>query len=242
MTQKLLGAADRFFAPTHLAPDRYGQAFYTLLTGMLLVTLVTFALIFKWWDVRWFAAEDGLTEWSTFSAYTLSAGFAATVGILVRRLGHRRMAWVQFAMAGLFLLIALEEISWGQRVFDWGTPQALAAVNHQEETNLHNFTNVDQFTNVLTWIVGSLGLIGGVARAVLHRHGRVTTLDFLLPSLVIAPALALVVIWNLGGPTLRDAMEAIDLRPIGDETPETLAALSALIFTAANLRRARALA
>jgi hypothetical protein len=46
-----------------------------------------------------------------------------------------------------FLLLALlfffgfgEEISWGQRLFNWGTPAPLAQINLQGETNIHNIT------------------------------------------------------------------------------------------------------
>lgn len=35
----------------------------------------------------------------------------------------------------------MEEISWGQRIFGWSTPQALKAHNYQQEANLHNFFN-----------------------------------------------------------------------------------------------------
>ena len=31
-----------------------------------------------------------------------------------------------------------EEISWGQRIFGWGTPEPLCEANWQEETNIHN--------------------------------------------------------------------------------------------------------
>ncbi|MGW8225657.1 MAG: hypothetical protein ACWGOY_07985, partial [Anaerolineales bacterium] len=40
----------------------------------------------------------------------------------------------------VFFLNAMEEISWGQRIFGWGTPQAFAG-NVQDETNLHNYFN-----------------------------------------------------------------------------------------------------
>ena len=35
----------------------------------------------------------------------------------------------------------MEEVSWGQRLFGWQTPAALAEVNVQHETNLHNLFN-----------------------------------------------------------------------------------------------------
>ena len=36
------------------------------------------------------------------------------------------------------LYIAGEEMSWGQHIFHWNTPEYWAMVNRQEETNLHN--------------------------------------------------------------------------------------------------------
>jgi hypothetical protein len=38
----------------------------------------------------------------------------------------------------LFILASGEEISWGQRIFSWDTPQFLMEVNDQNETNIHN--------------------------------------------------------------------------------------------------------
>jgi hypothetical protein len=40
----------------------------------------------------------------------------------------------------IFFLNAMEEISWGQRIFGWETPQSFEG-NVQDETNLHNFFN-----------------------------------------------------------------------------------------------------
>ena len=38
----------------------------------------------------------------------------------------------------VFFLIAGEEISWGQRIFDLATPDYLSSVNEQDELNFHN--------------------------------------------------------------------------------------------------------
>lgn len=53
-----------------------------------------------------------------------------------------RVFWVKklayLGLALLFLFGAGEEISWGQRIFDVHTPDALNAINVQGETNIHN--------------------------------------------------------------------------------------------------------
>lgn len=58
---------------------------------------------------------------------------------------------VLFVMAG-------EELSWGQRIFGWATPEAISKVNAQNETNLHNMAT-QAFQNTL-YFGGWLLLIG----------------------------------------------------------------------------------
>ncbi len=41
-------------------------------------------------------------------------------------------------LALLFLISCGEEISWGQRIFGWSTPESLMEMNAQNETNFHN--------------------------------------------------------------------------------------------------------
>lgn len=60
----------------------------------------------------------------------------------VRSDAQDRISWlkrlVYLALALLFFFGAGEEISWGQRIFQVATPGSLAAVNSQDELNLHN--------------------------------------------------------------------------------------------------------
>lgn len=56
---------------------------------------------------------------------------------------------VYLGLALLFFFGAGEEISWGQRIFGFHTPEPLAQVNKQDEMNLHNlsvFENSELFT------------------------------------------------------------------------------------------------
>lgn len=47
---------------------------------------------------------------------------------------------IYFILISLFFLNAMEEISWGQRIFGWETSQTFEG-NVQNETNLHNYFN-----------------------------------------------------------------------------------------------------
>ena len=45
-----------------------------------------------------------------------------------------------------FLFAFLEEISWGQRIFNFSTPQFLQGINQQNELNLHNLESFHGIT------------------------------------------------------------------------------------------------
>lgn len=53
--------------------------------------------------------------------------------------------WFTLWAAGA-LYFAMEEISWGQWVFGWETPDAFKAINPDGETNLHNIGNLGNRT------------------------------------------------------------------------------------------------
>lgn len=56
--------------------------------------------------------------------------------------GHGRRV-VYLLLAVLMFICAGEEISWGQRIFGWGTPEGWSEMNAQAETNLHNLTVIE---------------------------------------------------------------------------------------------------
>lgn len=80
--------------------------------------------------------EDGLIE--GLSAVLLLAASIMSLGI-ARRLGRHRPGFaMHLFLAFLFFVMCGEEISWGQRQLGIETPEALARINVQNETNFHN--------------------------------------------------------------------------------------------------------
>ena len=82
--------------------------------------------------------EDGLLE----NATALFAFISAS--LLIQGAGRRQHVGAKIVLGGLalfFFVFAMEEISWGQRIFGWETPEQWKEVNYQEETNLHNLLN-----------------------------------------------------------------------------------------------------
>lgn len=97
-------------------------------------------------------AEDGPPEYLT--AALCFTGVAAYLVALRRYLlqSDRMVIPVAFMLLGftLSLFLGLEEISYGQRIFGWATPEAMAA-NIQHESNLHNFLSYSEL-DVIEWL------------------------------------------------------------------------------------------
>lgn len=129
--------------------------------SLALVTIAGFALLPPH---RWVHGEAGLVE--TLSVLVLLAA-GIVLAAVARRLGVRSAAGAAHALAaGVVLLVAAEEVSWGQTYTRWSTPERWAAINHQRETNLHNLVNpwLDELYALLV-----AGLLAAFALAAAHR-------------------------------------------------------------------------
>ena len=104
------------------------------------------------------AVDFGLSEYGVVAALV---GICAICVFLAIR--HNGFARYVFGFLGLAaILIAGEEMSWGQWIFRWSTPESLAAVNLQNETNLHNLVDprlYDIVYAVVGWATLMLSLI-----------------------------------------------------------------------------------
>ena len=103
---------------------------------MLFVVVVHWGsyLIFYGW---FFLDRPGSEKASNVLAWlTVVAAFGAS-GLF---LAIASRCWPAYVCAGVWFFYAMEEISWGQTLFDWPTPPIFEG-NWQHETNLHNYDN-----------------------------------------------------------------------------------------------------
>ncbi len=91
---------------------------------------------------RWLVAEDSLIEWLQFLCLLGASIFLTRLTFRLHRTGHRRMALLYGLVTLAAWFLTGEEISWGQRIFGWDTPEALDEINRQGETTLHNIHSV----------------------------------------------------------------------------------------------------
>lgn len=116
---------------------------------MLIVTIVwivgwySIVFVFDAEQVGRLTREDGLVEYTGAALFLLaSILFFASY---VKSRAASGQGWlpikgnVFFLLLGLaFLFVFLEEISWGQRIFGFATPETLRDLNSQSEFNFHN--------------------------------------------------------------------------------------------------------
>lgn len=88
---------------------------------------------------RYFMAlqEDRFAEWLTFWSFA-AAGVCFGVAALRCWRHQSRSVFFLIGLALFCLFVAGEEISWGQRVLGFGSPEYFLEQNFQQEVNVHN--------------------------------------------------------------------------------------------------------
>jgi len=88
--------------------------------------------------------EDGPYEYTGAIFFLFTAGVYFILAIYPKRYNdhskeNRRITRVYFSILALVFVFAFgEEISWGQRIFNFATPEAIKDINLQQEFNFHN--------------------------------------------------------------------------------------------------------
>ena len=104
------------YLPWYLALFGAHLLFFILYTNFVLVDL---------------PMEDSILEWGTVVLALIASVFFFISVVLGSRFA--------FTLCIAWLIFALEEISWGQRILGIESPEFFLEHNYQQETNIHNF-------------------------------------------------------------------------------------------------------
>jgi hypothetical protein len=126
---------------------------------LVLISKIGIELYLEHEHIDWLVGENGPYE--TLEAVVLVIALLIALYTLVKMPKDNKwlVGWVSLAALCCFY-VAGEEISWGQHIMNWGTPEYWLALNDQGETNFHNTTSwLDQKPRLLL----SIGVyIGGL--------------------------------------------------------------------------------
>jgi hypothetical protein len=130
---------------------------------------------------RWFVREDGIVEVAQVFALFAAAYLSARL-VLLNKSKDKLVAGIVGLSCFGFLLLTGEEISWGQRIFEWDTPSHYAAVNMQRETNLHNHKAVFAMTIRLYVLIGIVGSFAWISTPLLRLMLSEKLIKYVIPS------------------------------------------------------------
>lgn len=156
---------------------------------------------------KWFTSEDGFAESVQVIFYSLSLILSLIIARRRLRSGERLIPFLFLGLSLAFLFMIGEETSWGQRIFGWQTADSLAAVNKQDETNLHNIYGVG---STFKWIQLLVGFYGAIPALILWRWPGPERWRSLLGAVIPHHTLVLYFLPMLIWRTFRNLMEVPD--------------------------------
>lgn len=118
-------------------------------------------------------AKEGPLEYVTFVLELLAALLCGIAAVRWKKRGGAasgRVALLFATCAAALFVVGMEEISWGQTLFRFHTPEGWAHINYQRETTLHNLVDKTVLTNLwkvvaLMFGLATLGFMAWSARA-----------------------------------------------------------------------------
>ncbi|MEZ5285770.1 MAG: hypothetical protein R2712_13375 [Vicinamibacterales bacterium] len=182
--------------------------------------------------------EDRPVEQLTFLFLAAAGGLALRLGLSGRT---RTPAWTTafFCTFGFgLLLVAMEEVSWGQRFLGFDTPPLLDAVNAQGEANLHNIGPLQGRSEWMRLVFGVGGLVG-IALGSDARWQRVAVPRVLLSWFGLITAHAAIDVWNDIWP-IEERFDFLMQRT--SEVVELMIGIAAFLYVWLHMRQAAAAA
>jgi hypothetical protein len=205
----------------------------------VLVALAVPALTIALGGYTWYLSEDGVSETATVVAYLVAAPLLVIAAFRLRK-ERRWWALIPYLLlaAGAFV-IAMEEISWGQRLLGYQTPEIVESRNIQDEFNLHNIRVFSEWETRFLATAAAVGLLGVVASMRLRYKGRsVPWLERLLPPPWLLAPLIVLFLYTAFPPRVLLTLN-IENPTVLQETFELLAALVVMFYAGWALRAAR---
>lgn len=140
----------------------------------ILLVIFPFVFIVFFYIIRsqnWEQYTD-LTKEDSYIEYFQAATYFAAAGItLFALISMRNLSWFQKICMIFFslsiLVIALEEISWGQRLLEIETPEYFLENNVQYEVSIHNLKPVQ---SILHQVYIAIGLLGALILPIIRRY------------------------------------------------------------------------
>jgi len=125
------------------------EAIILYLTFGLLVFGIVMSRLDPFWFEFTYVIEDGFIEWMTVLPLLLMAAISIKRIFQPAPLPSAYFKISLLLFTAFCLFAAGEELSWGQRLFNWKSTDFFTANNAQKETNFHNLVVAGKSINLL---------------------------------------------------------------------------------------------
>jgi hypothetical protein len=146
---------------------------------------------------KWYTGEDQFAETMQVLCYAGALLFDLVIVRQLWRSGRRPIALLYLVvLAGLVFMIG-EEVSWGQRLFGWQTPEKLAEINLQQETTVHNIRGVATGVKWMEWLAGAYGTLLPLWAWRAGKSRRLPEwISFVVPHFTLVPYFVPLLVWR----------------------------------------------
>ena len=126
------------------------------------------------------ARENSLIEWLTFICYFIAFIVSFSISITYYRRNSALFFFMYMLLSMGLFFIAMEEISWGQKIFNVSISEFFIKYNYQKEMNLHN---IKEFPLHALFII--VGLYGAFSRFIIPKKLKIkysSTVNLFVPD------------------------------------------------------------
>ncbi len=169
-----------------------GEVCYFLIANLFILGTVAYAAVLnsEYPDLYYLSVqEDEYLEWSSFWAFLLASG-AYLRSATGHRLATHPFPWFLFGVALFCFFVAMEEISWGQRLFGYRAPAYFLEHNFQQELNIHNVVETGYRKLALKVVIVGYGIVLPLAVQFRFLKRWFERLDIVAPNIALLPAFA----------------------------------------------------
>jgi uncharacterized membrane protein len=175
---------------SHLRPE--------FLPALLSNLLVFGVFIYCYWLVNYnmeryeaIVQEDELIEWATTWAFVL-ASLGSMLGVVLEKKKLKKFQWFYLGLSIFCFLVAMEEISWGQRLFGYRPPNYFLENNFQQEFTAHNIVNKTIRIISVKVVIISYGILLPLLMQILPIRNYFKKFKIVAPPLALIPSFFLV--------------------------------------------------
>lgn len=155
----------------------------------VLATFVLAALLNRFLPDLYYLSvqEDEFLEWATFWGFVTAACIYAASATRQYR-STNTLPWSLIVLALFCLFVALEEISWGQRLLGYPAPEYFLRENYQQEFNLHNVVDTGYRKLAMQIVLLGYGVLFSALRlsSSMRRWLDRTALEVPPPQLIVS--------------------------------------------------------